>query len=59
MKNHSLSDLLLGIFLAMICAMAYFGYEKQIIRQDGEAFVHAGMAEIAPGIYTPVYRRNK
>ena len=52
----NLKDLFLGIFIAMVLMVGFVKYEIKL-RMDGETFIHAGMVQLEPGIYAPVYRR--
>jgi hypothetical protein len=59
MKQLDLNSLFLGFFVAVMLMMSYVGYEKQFIRQNEEEYIQAGMAELHPGLFAPLYRRNK
>lgn len=54
-----LKELFVAAFVAIACLVAYVKHEHDYIRMNGELYYHAGMAELKPGIFIPVYRRLK
>jgi hypothetical protein len=54
-----LKEILLAAFIAMVILVAFVKHERNFIRMNGETYYHAGMAELQPGIFIPVYRRLK
>jgi hypothetical protein len=52
-------DFLFGLFIGIVILVGYLRHETHYIRQNGQTYQHAGMAEIQPGIFAPVYRRTQ